>query len=86
MLLEVLCVCVCECFEKCFCLFQDIEAAEKSLQTRMYPALPPEVAALEVRILRNKCPTRQPVLSEVHFKWLCVLPSFLRSRKYTKCS
>ncbi|XP_055413439.1 centrosomal protein 15 isoform X2 [Bubalus kerabau] len=28
-------------------LLKDIEAAEKSLQTRMHPALPPEVAALE---------------------------------------
>lgn len=28
-------------------LLKDIEAAEKSLQTRIHPVLPPEVAALE---------------------------------------
>nr|XP_006063043.1 uncharacterized protein C3orf14 homolog isoform X4 [Bubalus bubalis] len=34
-------------------LLKDIEAAEKSLQTRMHPALPPEVAALELSAFKK---------------------------------
>uniref|UniRef100_A0A8C0I2C3 Chromosome 3 open reading frame 14 n=1 Tax=Balaenoptera musculus TaxID=9771 RepID=A0A8C0I2C3_BALMU len=41
-------------------LLKDIEAAEKSLQTQNHPVPPPEVASLEVRILRNKCKRRDP--------------------------
>lgn len=71
-------------------LLQDIEAAEKSLQTQNHPVPPPEVASLEVRILRNKCERRDPQKKKkkrrealqlvVHCKWLCMyisqIPSF----------
>ncbi|KAG8523890.1 putative protein C3orf14 [Galemys pyrenaicus] len=34
-------------FERNLCLLKDIETAEKSLQTRIHPILPPEVISLE---------------------------------------
>ncbi|XP_037347978.1 uncharacterized protein C3orf14 homolog [Talpa occidentalis] len=34
-------------FERNLCLLKDIETAEKSLQTRIHPLLPPEVISLE---------------------------------------
>lgn len=47
------------CFQ-CWCLLQDIEATEKSLQTRGHPLPPPEVVSLEVRIVRNR--GRDPII------------------------
>ncbi|XP_024906605.1 uncharacterized protein C3orf14 homolog isoform X1 [Pteropus alecto] len=41
-------------FKRNLSLLKDIEAAEKSLQTRIQPLPLPEVVSLEVRILRNK--------------------------------
>ncbi|KAK1332256.1 hypothetical protein QTO34_006928 [Cnephaeus nilssonii] len=43
-------------FKRNLSLLKDIEAAEKSLQTRSRPLPPPELVSLEVRILRNKEP------------------------------
>ncbi|XP_023475927.1 centrosomal protein 15 isoform X1 [Equus przewalskii] len=49
-------------FKRNLSLLKDIEAAEKSLQTRIHPAPPPEVVSLEVRLLRNKSKRRDPIL------------------------
>ncbi|XP_014648916.1 PREDICTED: uncharacterized protein C3orf14 homolog isoform X1 [Ceratotherium simum simum] len=57
-------------FKRNLSLLKDIEAAEKSLQTRIHPPPPPEVASLEVRILKNKCKRRDPILLVMHYSLL----------------
>lgn len=63
-------------FLKCWYLLQDIEAAEKSLQTRIHPAPPPEVVSLEVRLLRNKSKRRDPILLVMSCKLVVVCVYF----------
>ncbi|XP_044611039.1 centrosomal protein 15 isoform X1 [Equus asinus] len=57
-------------FKRNLSLLKDIEAAEKSLQTRIHPAPPPEVVSLEVRLLRNKSKRRDPILLVMSYSLL----------------
>lgn len=60
-------------FLKHWYLSQDIEAAEKSLQTRSHSVPSPEVVSLEVRILKNKSIRRDAILLIVRCKLTVVL-------------